>query len=624
MNFTYDSGGTAQQIAWAKEAVSLCTYPLDLLPGVNVTVTWGDDQLVDASGHIHPYMCTFSDGADFTIQIDSRADDPTWSSVSGLPNIAADLQGFYMSSFVHEIGHVVSFSTFDPDADDTLVPVIAEMCALFSTVTVTPTGRDGENVIVKRYGQYDPGATPSLNDWDGPDLEWGQEIREAVAEEFRLLFFAGGGFEYACNRTIWKIDPKDVPTFLRLLSVVYYPGATSGLPDYANTKASVKVESISPLNEYGQAFVSTWAVTSDPEPEIITASLHVTGGAPFWVDATGALQINGDPFGDPPAGYSLAPDGNFLGLTVGDSVTLLPLADVELPGWLVLKTEPSPGLPGGFTAELWTTDPWAAGSAVASINVPNLAESRFAGLGFPEGPAFQYYAADSNLGAPALDTSKTLEEEGPVVTLGNVQLAYTDSGGTYAWGDDFSTLERVPYASDWSFSNIGAGTLVSDPMDTGTVWSVSDEGIGFANQTDTAYPVFPPPDIPISSLSIGGWLRGALKPSVPAAGRLGFRQTVLQARADLARAGRSLARAGKNATPAEAAAYEIELAQEQAAYLRARDQPSASVYAPDPDGQLTGDGGTTAAQLALTAATNAQAPNAGSQTGSALRGSLEP
>lgn len=199
MYFTF-SGGTQQQVKWAMEAVAGCTFDLGHLY-VDVELIWGA-----FPGNIdtrHPYMVTeVVTGASYQIYIAPWADDPTNGNNQGLPDPAGDIKQFYMQSVVHELGHVVTYCTFDPAGADT-DPRVTQVCALFWRPEV-------DSGPGRRYG--------TLSDWDAASLAWADEIREAVAEMFKVTYFTGRLI--FMNRTNWRIDQRDWAALLSLWS--YY------------------------------------------------------------------------------------------------------------------------------------------------------------------------------------------------------------------------------------------------------------------------------------------------------------------------------------------------------------------------------------------------------------------
>lgn len=185
MNFTYDRSGTPQQVAWAQEALTRCGYDLSLF-AFDVLVKWVDPLPVSSDiGHAHSYMVTQSSagtGYDYTIFIASWADDASNRNNSGLPNPGADIQEFYMQSFVHELGHIVIWNTILVHNDE---PYVAGL--YWTPDTAGGSGR--------RYG--------TLADWSVST--WAQNMNEAVAETFKCVYYQGRLIYL--NRTIWHLDP---------------------------------------------------------------------------------------------------------------------------------------------------------------------------------------------------------------------------------------------------------------------------------------------------------------------------------------------------------------------------------------------------------------------------------
>lgn len=198
MIFTYDKSGTPQQVKWVKDAIAQCSFPIDKVFGVTVNVVWGS--FPGSADTRHPYMVTqVNAGGGFVVYIAPWADDPNNFNNQGLPDPSNDIYEFYKQSFVHELGHVMTYVTFDPGAADT-DPRIAEMCGLFWAPSTDPgSGR--------RQG--------TMADWDAPGLTWAGEIREAVAEVFKVAFYSGR-LIYS-NRTNWKLDNAQWTAFLNLL-----------------------------------------------------------------------------------------------------------------------------------------------------------------------------------------------------------------------------------------------------------------------------------------------------------------------------------------------------------------------------------------------------------------------
>lgn len=277
MNFAY-SGGTAQQLAWAQNAVSLCTYPLDNL-SVNVTVQWVDS-FPSGLDSKHPYMFTGIVGDDYTINIGNWADDPTDKRLQGLPDPAADIQNFYQASVVHEIGHVVSYATFDP-GDTGTDPRVADMCALFWRPII---GGDG-----RRYG------TPE--DYDASSLAWADEIREAVAEWFKLA--CSGSPTVFWNRTNWTID---VAQWATMWTMLLPPDGSTTL--HLDVPVSIDLSMDDPVPEHtvfavmGEAFVPEIAYVAGCNPDLsvvppwapethFSCTTFKAGGVPTLFDLAG-------------------------------------------------------------------------------------------------------------------------------------------------------------------------------------------------------------------------------------------------------------------------------------------------------------------------------------------------
>lgn len=212
MNFTFDNTtGTPQQIAWVQQAIQACTYPLDEL-SVPVTVTWG----AVPCGLLHTYMCTewfylAEDPSDvssyrFIITIEPWADDPNAIENRGLPNPGADIQTFYMQSFVHELGHVIHRTLINTD------DLRTQAAGLFWTPSVNASSG-------RRAGQlqdYSPDETTGLG--------WACSVVEAIAESVKCAWYQGRLIYM--NRTNWRIDEQEWPTLVKLLTPSVGPGGS--------------------------------------------------------------------------------------------------------------------------------------------------------------------------------------------------------------------------------------------------------------------------------------------------------------------------------------------------------------------------------------------------------------
>lgn len=194
MQFTLDPSGTPQQQAWVNRAIAACNYPVDAL-AVGVTVVWASAS--PCSLH-HPYMCTeANDDGSFTITIEPWADDPSNPNLRGLPSPAADIQEFYMESFVHELGHVIHYTLITNDDARTAA------ASLFWTP-------EANSAAGRRWGtlaDYAPVETSTLT--------WAAAIVEAIAECIKCAFYVGELIYM--NRTEWHIDPQEWQAFINLI-----------------------------------------------------------------------------------------------------------------------------------------------------------------------------------------------------------------------------------------------------------------------------------------------------------------------------------------------------------------------------------------------------------------------
>lgn len=353
MNFQLD-GGTPQQQRWVQDAIAQCSYPLDSL-NATVTVQWANQMPSNADSR-HPYMVTQvqSDGS-FLVTVASWADDPSNPGNQGLPNPQQDIYEFYKQSFVHELGHVVIDSTFNPGGADT-DPRVQTMCGLFWRATVdSGTGR--------RFG--------TMSDWDASSLAWADEVREAVAECFKCGFYTGRLL--FMNRTHWNIDAGSWAQFLSLISIPVSGGFDERWQTDWSGLTGVDVISQSGVITPGDP--GTLAVAAGTELEIVSkqpvvATAMMSVEIVDSVNGTGGwMQLRADQddagtneggvtvdFGSP---VSLVvggwPNGGSAPPNVSENITLPPA-----PFWLVLRQGAST-----LTGEIWTTDPWKAGGSPA-------------------------------------------------------------------------------------------------------------------------------------------------------------------------------------------------------------------------------------------------------------------
>lgn len=173
--------GNPSQKDWVHSAIQACGFDLSLI-GSTVWVHFVDPLPVSSDlGHSHAYMVTQQTPTGFTISIATWANDPDNSNNQGLPNPPEDIFDFFKQSFVHELGHVVHFTSITTDTER------AQAASLFWTPTVD--GGSG-----RRYG--------TLGDWSANT--WPNNMMEAIAETFKCTYYAGRLI--FANRTEWRID----------------------------------------------------------------------------------------------------------------------------------------------------------------------------------------------------------------------------------------------------------------------------------------------------------------------------------------------------------------------------------------------------------------------------------
>lgn len=190
MDVTYDSSGTAQQIAWAQHALTRSNYPYP--DDLKVTVTWTD---ATACGANHTYMCTSDQGYDpvapaqlCLVQIETWADDATDPQNAGIP--AGQLQHFYEASFLHEMGH----------------------CAMIHALRWGVQVED----IARLFIHARDGRTGTLADWAPTDRPWEEHIVEGAAEMIKLASYMD--FPVFGQRTHWSLPQSNWDAFVRLVA----------------------------------------------------------------------------------------------------------------------------------------------------------------------------------------------------------------------------------------------------------------------------------------------------------------------------------------------------------------------------------------------------------------------
>lgn len=193
MILNFDASVTDRERTWAQEAVAHAVgsgFPADNLA---VTITVYTVTEPAAPGH-SDYMATlYSGGLEMTIQIRRHADEIAASFVQGLPDVQRDLEQFFKESFIHELGHVVTFLTLATD------DLKAQAAALFH---------------YEAHGSR-AGQQGTLADWNPLNQRWEDRIQEAVAEVFKDAYVTWEPQVYE-NRTSWTIEPDAFRDLMRL------------------------------------------------------------------------------------------------------------------------------------------------------------------------------------------------------------------------------------------------------------------------------------------------------------------------------------------------------------------------------------------------------------------------
>lgn len=454
MDFTWDPSGTAQQIAWAQQAAASCTYPISDLTA-SATVVWVD-VMPEHADSTHPYMVTQPEGDDFLISVVKWADDPKAPGVQGLPDPAADVEDFYKASFIHELGHVAADSTFNPGGTDTDSRV-GEVCALFWTAKVGGNGR--------RYGTF--------ADWDDSTLTWAQEIREAVAECFKLAFCPTPTVYQ--NRTIWNIDESNWAAFLGFIG-----DTTEIITDWTLTV---------PYQQQGPATYSL-EITGQTEDFAGTGSI-ITYDEYYVALRLPAITV---PAGATDLGFFVWSDSEQPDIpddaTYGFGYGLVVLED--LVGW-------TPGVPQSF---------------------PDLTDADPGSFQWAEAALWNFENPDADDDDPLLVNPYGPSYAGPVI----------EGPGVAGNGTNFNTVPVYPGDS------IPAGSLTEDDIEFTLQLAPSGEitlgelaDLTFAHKyqitvaASAAYPFKPL----VGKIAVGAQLRGAVDLVVAAAGRLPIAKSAL-------------------------------------------------------------------------------------------------
>lgn len=327
---TFDASGSAQQVTWAQTALDeLCTYPFRQAietTDATVLVKWVD-ALPGHTDSTHPYMVTEVTGERaFLILIPKWADDSTAPEFQGLPDPIGQVEPFYKEAFIHELGHVVTYLTIDlDDVDPQDNSLVIEVCSFFwraaigGSPPVIPTDGMPEVTLYAGAGMTGAGAFRrygTSDDWEGPighpALAWPDEIRESVAEVFKMLY-TNEPLIFG-NRTNWHISVHDAIQLATLLG-----HSVSGT--YTDT---VRIWDGDPLD--GGVVIASFSQELQGTPEAALLG---------WVFGLGAVEgltfdnfrvVNGDnqiifsdSFGsDDSASYSLFPPNAVIGAGVLD------------------------------------------------------------------------------------------------------------------------------------------------------------------------------------------------------------------------------------------------------------------------------------------------------------------
>lgn len=190
MNLTLDPHtGTDQQKAWVLAAQASCSYPFDQLEAT-ILVTWAA-----VPSAAHPYMATSPnlDGS-FTITIEPWADDATNPALAAVKD---NVKGFYMESFIHELGHVIQFTRVTTDDAKT------KLAACFWTPTSAGAGRH-----VGTLDDYNNVTETSQAQWPGV-------LQEGVSETIKVGFYSGT--LVFGNRSNWFIDKDQWDAFVDII-----------------------------------------------------------------------------------------------------------------------------------------------------------------------------------------------------------------------------------------------------------------------------------------------------------------------------------------------------------------------------------------------------------------------
>lgn len=192
MVITFDATVTGQMRQWINDTIARSNYPFTSL---GVTVNYVVVAEPPCPGH-KDMMCTTDEGAGmFTTHIRDGIDSPTGAIALGLPNPAQDIKIFFQETIMHELGHVIHFTSLISD------DLITTVTGYFSR-----NGAIGEGLVVGE-----------LADWDGLSEPWEDRIEEAVAETIKDAALDSVHRIYD-NRTNWDINRADFDTFTSLMS----------------------------------------------------------------------------------------------------------------------------------------------------------------------------------------------------------------------------------------------------------------------------------------------------------------------------------------------------------------------------------------------------------------------